>query len=142
MKNLFGPEYASLDDTGFVAKYRAACFCGAVQYEVSADPVDAKICHCQVCQKLHGAPMQWAAIFHKRHVRFTAGWRIWSSIIMNKAGGNGFYLAKSAVSSVAHPLLMKGAGCGLPSHHYLILGFPLRCRIRSNQPVKYFMATR
>jgi len=35
--------------------------------------VDAKICHCLACQKLHGAPMQWAAIFHKRHVRFTAG---------------------------------------------------------------------
>ena len=25
-------------------------------------PVDAKICHCPACQKLHGAPMQWAAI--------------------------------------------------------------------------------
>lgn len=73
MENLLGPEYASLDDTGFVAKYRAACFCGCVQYEVSADPVDAKICHCLTCQKLHGAPMQWAAIFHKRHVRLTAG---------------------------------------------------------------------
>jgi hypothetical protein len=73
MKHSFGPEYASLEDTEFVVKYKAACFCGAVQYEVSADPVDAKICHCQACQKLHGAPMQWAAIFHKRHVRFTAG---------------------------------------------------------------------
>jgi hypothetical protein len=26
-----------------------------------------------MCQKLHGAPMQWAAIFHKHHVRFSAG---------------------------------------------------------------------
>lgn len=71
--NRFGPEYASLDDASFIPKYRAACFCGAVRYEVSADPVDAKICHCLACQKLHGAPMQWAAIFHKRHVRLTAG---------------------------------------------------------------------
>jgi hypothetical protein len=44
-----------------------------VRYEVCADPVDAKICHCRDCQVLHGAPMQWAAIFHKRHVRLTAG---------------------------------------------------------------------
>ncbi|WDP88815.1 MAG: GFA family protein [Desulfobacter sp.] len=73
MEKLFGPEYASPEDTGFHPKYKAACFCGAVRYEVSADPVDAKICHCRTCQKLHGAPMQWAAIFHKRHVRFTAG---------------------------------------------------------------------
>lgn len=68
-----GPEYASLDDVAFIPKYRAACFCGRVRYEVSADPVGAKICHCTVCQKLHGAPMQWAAIFHKQHVRLTAG---------------------------------------------------------------------
>jgi len=73
MENSFGPDYASLEDTGFVAKYTASCFCEAVRYEVSADPVDAKICHCTTCQRLHGAPMQWAAIFHKRHVRFTAG---------------------------------------------------------------------
>ena len=73
MQNRFGPEYASLDDPSFVPKYRAACFCGAVRYEVGAEPVDAKICHCLTCQRLHGAPMQWAAIFHKRHVRFVAG---------------------------------------------------------------------
>lgn len=72
-RNRFGPEYASLDDLAFIPKYRAACFCGNVRYEVSTDPVDAKICHCLACQKLHGAPTQWAAIFHKRHVRFTAG---------------------------------------------------------------------
>jgi hypothetical protein len=44
-----------------------------VRYEVRADPVDAKVCHCRDCQVLHGAPMQWAAIFHKADVRFIAG---------------------------------------------------------------------
>ncbi len=73
MENQFGPEYASMEDTEFIAKYKAACFCGTVRYEVSTDPVDAKICHCLACQQLHGAPMQWATIFHKRHVRFTTG---------------------------------------------------------------------
>ncbi len=68
-----GPEYASDDDEGFVPRYRARCHCGAVRYEVCADPVDAKLCHCRVCQTLHGAPMQWAAIFEKRCVRFSAG---------------------------------------------------------------------
>jgi len=72
-KKSFGPPYAFLDDATFLPKYRATCFCGRVRYEVSAEPVDAKLCHCRGCQKLHGAPMQWAAIFHKHHVRFTAG---------------------------------------------------------------------
>jgi len=73
-QNQFGPDYATLDSPDFIPKYRAACFCGCVQYEVNADPVDAKICHCRGCQTLHGAPMQWAVIFHKHHVRFTSGW--------------------------------------------------------------------
>ncbi|MDY0213441.1 MAG: GFA family protein [Desulfuromonadaceae bacterium] len=73
IKNKLGPQYASLDDAAFIPKHRAACFCGRIRYEVSAEPVDAKLCHCSGCQKLHGAPMQWAAIFHKHHVRFTAG---------------------------------------------------------------------
>jgi hypothetical protein len=68
-----GPEYARVDDDAFTPRYRASCHCGAVRYDVSADPLDAKICHCRTCQSLHGAPMQWAAIFHKRHVRLTRG---------------------------------------------------------------------
>lgn len=72
-QNLFGAEYASCDDASFIPKYRASCFCGRVRYEVCADPVDAKLCHCRACQVLHGAPLQWAAIFHKHHVRFSSG---------------------------------------------------------------------
>ena len=69
----FGPAYASPADEGFVPKYVARCYCGAVCFEFCADPVDAKICHCRTCQTLHGAPMQWAAIFHKSDVRLAAG---------------------------------------------------------------------
>ena len=63
------PGYGSVENESFIVKYRARCHCGAVRYEVGADPVDAKICHCRACRVLHGAPMQWAAIFHKRDVR-------------------------------------------------------------------------
>ena len=69
----FEKLFARADCTNFTAKYEASCHCGTVRYHVCSDPVDAKICHCIMCQKLHGAPMQWAAIFHKRHVRFCAG---------------------------------------------------------------------
>lgn len=69
----FGSAYSSIDDKSFIAMYRARCHCGAVRYEVSADPVDAKICHCADCRVLHGAPMQWAAIFEKKDVCFIAG---------------------------------------------------------------------
>jgi len=73
MKKEFGQDYASVEDLDFFPRYHARCHCGAVQYEVCADPVDAKFCHCLACQKLHGAPMQWTAIFHKRDVRIRKG---------------------------------------------------------------------
>ena len=67
----FAPPYAS--DASFSPRYRAQCFCGAVVFEVRADPVDSKICHCLQCQTLHGAPFQWAVIFQKSDVRFVGG---------------------------------------------------------------------
>jgi len=56
-----------------VAVARGSCHCGAVAFEATAWPVDAKLCHCGDCQRLHGAPFQWAAIFHKKDIRFTRG---------------------------------------------------------------------
>ncbi len=73
MEKEFGSEYASVHDASFSVKYKASCYCAAVQIEVRADPVDAKICHCLTCQRMHGAPMQWAAIFRKHDVRITKG---------------------------------------------------------------------
>ncbi len=61
------------DLSGFEARYRAQCHCGAIQYAAACDPLDAKLCHCTDCQTLHGAPMQWAAIFHKTDIRFLKG---------------------------------------------------------------------
>ena len=68
-----GAEYGSLTDPDFQPLYQARCHCGGVRYEVAADPLDAKLCHCRDCQRLHGAPMQWAAIFRKQDVRLTRG---------------------------------------------------------------------
>ena len=69
----FARLYVRPDGGRFEAMHRARCKCGAVRYEVSADPLNAKICHCAHCRHRHGAPMQWAAIFRKRDVRLTAG---------------------------------------------------------------------
>eukprot|EP00439_Symbiodinium_sp_Y106_P059873 s1715_g8.t1 len=56
----------------FTAKYVAMCFCKRVRFEVNAEPVTSKICDCTICQRLHGAPAQWAALFAKSAVRFSA----------------------------------------------------------------------
>ena len=66
------PPYVS-SAKDFIARYKASCFCGSVTFEVCDEPVDAKYCHCNGCQKLHGAPFQWAVILNKNHVYFTRG---------------------------------------------------------------------
>lgn len=120
MKNSLGPEYASPEDR----RFKAACFCGAVQYEVSADPVDAKICHCLTGQRLNGAPMQWAAIFHKHHVRITAGLAHLFFLMVSRVGLNAYCPAKSAASDVVRQLPLTGGECGLPSPPCLISDTP------------------
>jgi len=53
--------------------YHSRCHCGRVRFSVNTAPLDAKLCHCMNCRRLHGAPMQHAAIFEKRSVHFEEG---------------------------------------------------------------------
>ncbi|EGO24316.1 hypothetical protein SERLADRAFT_467412 [Serpula lacrymans var. lacrymans S7.9] len=53
----------------FKTNYISECWCGNVSFEFHGEPVDAKHCHCHQCQRLHGAPFQWAVIFPKTSVR-------------------------------------------------------------------------
>ncbi|KAK7224865.1 hypothetical protein V2G26_012868 [Clonostachys chloroleuca] len=58
----------------FEVKWRGSCHCGKVKYQLSRDkPLASKYCHCRTCQRLHGAPFQWAAIFEKEDINFTNG---------------------------------------------------------------------
>ncbi|KAL6721699.1 hypothetical protein ACLMJK_000803 [Lecanora helva] len=62
------------NDPNFHARYHGSCHCGKIQYQLSREkPLDSKYCHCTTCQKIHGAPFQWAAIFHKEDINFTHG---------------------------------------------------------------------
>eukprot|EP00928_Gymnodinium_smaydae_P001462 TRINITY_DN10539_c1_g3_i1.p1 TRINITY_DN10539_c1_g3~~TRINITY_DN10539_c1_g3_i1.p1 ORF type:complete len:505 (+),score=67.68 TRINITY_DN10539_c1_g3_i1:53-1516(+) len=65
------PPYGKDGADDFAPKFNAKCFCGRVKFQVSSDPVAAKICDCSTCMRLHGAPMQWAALFQKASVRFS-----------------------------------------------------------------------
>ncbi|KAJ5500825.1 Glutathione-dependent formaldehyde-activating enzyme/centromere protein V [Penicillium fimorum] len=72
-KHLPPYEAQSEEDFGPV-KWRGKCLCGKVTYLLKQEkPLNAKYCHCRVCQVTHGAPLQWAAIFHKDDMSFTSG---------------------------------------------------------------------
>lgn len=62
------------DDEDFPVKWRGRCHCGRVRYQLRRErPLASKYCHCTTCQRLHGAPFQWAAVFPKEDLRFTRG---------------------------------------------------------------------
>jgi hypothetical protein len=50
---------------------KGGCLCGAVRYEISADPVIAGHCHCLDCRKASGAPHASFAAFHDTTVKIT-----------------------------------------------------------------------
>jgi len=68
------PPYAMHTEAEFGARWRGKCMCGRVTYILRQErPLNAKYCHCRGCQVLHGAPLQWAAIFHKKDMSFING---------------------------------------------------------------------
>jgi len=49
------------------------CLCGAVRYRVTKAPLDSGYCHCRMCQKSSGAPLQASAEFPADGFAFIKG---------------------------------------------------------------------
>jgi len=49
------------------------CQCGAVTYELTANPKWVAVCHCRDCQRSAGAPMVAWAMFPESGVRILSG---------------------------------------------------------------------
>jgi predicted GNAT family acetyltransferase len=71
-------EYNDLLADGEAAKtnaatYKAGCFCGAVEVEVTGTPVFAGYCHCGDCQAWSAAPINAFSLWKSDDVRITRG---------------------------------------------------------------------
>ncbi|KAJ5563083.1 hypothetical protein N7461_001844 [Penicillium sp. DV-2018c] len=85
-------------------KWRGKCLCGEVTYSLNREkPLDAKYCHCRVCQRAHGAPFQWAAIFDKHDMSFDNG-----------ASGLAFYSSTHHTQEYNLPTKVSCATCRTP----------------------------
>ena len=49
------------------------CLCGAVRYEVSADPVTTRACHCRDCQHATGSAFSSNVVIREEDFRVTQG---------------------------------------------------------------------
>jgi hypothetical protein len=64
--------------------HHGACFCGAVEIEVTGEPIDAGFCHCRSCRAYSGAPFVAFTIWPVDRFRVSRGGDLLGSY--NKAG--------------------------------------------------------
>ncbi|PQE24219.1 glutathione-dependent formaldehyde-activating family gfa protein [Rutstroemia sp. NJR-2017a BVV2] len=122
------------NDPNFKALYEGGCHCGRVKYQLSREkPLDAKFCHCSTCQVIHGAPFQWAAIFHKGDINFTHGHH-----------ELGWYDSQEKTTKHKLPCKVSCAYCRTPimdEGRNMILLFPTLLKFKSKEEKDRFMPT-
>ncbi|RYO99150.1 hypothetical protein DL764_006892 [Monosporascus ibericus] len=126
------PPYRTARENGdFEKKWTASCSCGRVKYWLSRDkPLASKYCHCVDCQSLHGAPFQWAAIFHKEDLHFEKG-----------AEGLAFYNSQDKQTHHKLPCKVSCAYCHTPimdEGRNMVLMFPGIIKYDNPEHKKWF----
>ena len=53
--------------------YKGACFCGAVEIEVTGEPVAMGYCHCESCRSWSAAPVNAFSLWNPDAVKVTRG---------------------------------------------------------------------
>ena len=53
--------------------YEGGCFCGAVRYRATGQPLHVVHCHCTMCRRASGAPFVTWAVFDAATVSFVQG---------------------------------------------------------------------
>ncbi|TRX87960.1 hypothetical protein FHL15_011164 [Xylaria flabelliformis] len=126
------PPYRTTDtNEKFEKRHTAHCHCGRVKYWLSREkPLAAKFCHCIDCQALHGAPFQWAAIFHKEDLHFENG-----------AEGLAFYHSPTKSTHYELPVKVSCAYCHSPimdEGRKMVLMFPGIIKFANAEDKKLF----
>jgi hypothetical protein len=56
-----------------MSTYRGSCFCGAVEFTVTGDPVALGYCHCTSCRSWSAAPVNAFSLWKPEAVKVTKG---------------------------------------------------------------------
>lgn len=56
-----------------MSTHKGACFCGAVEIEVSGEPEGMGICHCRSCRSWSGGPVNAFSLWKPEAVKVTKG---------------------------------------------------------------------
>ncbi|KXJ93372.1 glutathione-dependent formaldehyde-activating, GFA [Microdochium bolleyi] len=126
------PPYRTTEKNEHFDKiWTAHCSCERVKYWLSREkPLASKYCHCRDCQSLHGAPFQWAAVFHKEDLHFEKG-----------AEGLAFYNTADKQTHHKLPCKVSCAYCHTPimdEGRKMVLMFPGIIKVEDPEHKKYF----
>lgn len=47
---------------------QGGCFCGKVRYVARGEPVNSRVCHCRMCQRVIGAPFNARVLYRREDV--------------------------------------------------------------------------
>ena len=64
---------APIQDTTAQDAHTGSCFCGAVQYRLTRDPMFVHACHCRDCRKQTGGPFAINGLIERDAVELIAG---------------------------------------------------------------------
>lgn len=53
--------------------HQGSCLCGKITFQIEAEPVAVSNCHCNMCQKQHGAAFATYARFKRSQVSYLSG---------------------------------------------------------------------
>jgi len=54
-------------------KINGACHCGAITYEAEVDPAMTRVCHCNDCQQMSGAPYRAIVVAKEADLKILTG---------------------------------------------------------------------
>jgi len=60
-------------EASLTTTHHGGCQCGAITYEIHADPIVTYACHCTICQTQSGSAFGMAAVFDRGALTVTAG---------------------------------------------------------------------
>lgn len=56
-----------------MSEHKASCFCGAVEFTVTGDPVAMGYCHCESCRHWSAGPVNAFALWQPNAIKVTKG---------------------------------------------------------------------
>jgi hypothetical protein len=83
--------------------HTGACFCGAVEIEVSGDPEAMGYCHCESCRSWSAGPVNAFTLWKPENVKVTKGKNVLATFIKNPTSERQFCTKCGGHVMTGHP---------------------------------------